>query len=891
MLKISAIAETRQAALERAAEDAPYLRRLLARADERSFDEALADVQAIDPASGMDAVMQTLRRAKAAIHLALAGDDLSGQRGVMDVTDALTRFSCAALEAAMATALVSRGLTGAGLFAIALGKMGAFELNYSSDIDFCVFYDPAVFGGGETTPDQAAQYVTRDIVRLLSEFTADGYVFRTDLRLRPDPSSTPLAPSTRMAQGYYESVGQNWERMVWIKARPVAGDMDSAARFMEAMHPFVWRRHLDYWALNDIQAIKRMINSKSGQGGLSTVSPNVKLGPGGIREVEFFVQTQQLIQGGRLAELRDNTTLGAMDALVEAEMVGQDVAEQMKAAYCALRNVEHRIQMLHDEQAHTVPEDEAERGALARLCGYDDVAKFDADLEATRRFVQTEYASLFHTEAQDGDDDELGNLVFTGVDDDPGTVETLTELGFSNPSAAISIIRNWHRGNVPATRTTRGRELLTALLPGMLRAMGETGEPDEAFGWFTRFFDGLSAGVQTLSMLLAEPELLDDLVATLALAPRLASILARRPELLEVLVSGQVPLTPEIDADSDFETVLDEWRRYHREQSFLIGHGLLHGLLKATDAAAQWSRLADETIVEMARAAEAESVRRSGPAPGVWAVFAMGKLGGREMTAGSDLDLIVVYDAPDYEAQMWFTRFTQRLITALSAPTAEGELYEVDLRLRPSGGSGPVAVSLRAFEAYHNDDAWTWEHMALTRLRFVAGDDALGERAHGIARVAMAARAAQVDQTIAADIADMRVRLYAQKPGQGLWDLKMAEGGLVDIEFAAQKQMLLSPENEAICPDTLGAIEGIRASVPSEDEDWAALSECLVFLQSLQQVQRVAVGTDLVAGTLPHALKNRLCRAVGVPDFSQLEQRLSNMKQRAHDIVERKLQV
>ncbi len=891
MLKISAIAETGPAALELAAEDAPYLRRLLAKTDGRSFEDALADVQAIDPEIGIDEVMRLLRQAKAAIHLALAGDDLSGQRDVMDVTDALTRFSCAALEKSMATALHARGLQGAGLFAIALGKMGAFELNYSSDIDFCVFYDPDVFAGGDISPDQAAQYVTRDIIRLLSEFTAEGYVFRTDLRLRPDPSSTPLAVSTRMAQGYYESVGQNWERMVWIKARPAAGDLTVAAQFIETMQPFVWRRHLDYWALNDIQAIKRMINSKSGQGGLSTVSPNVKLGPGGIREVEFFVQTQQLIQGGRLPELRDNTTLGAMDALVGAEMVAPDTAEKMKTAYRALRHVEHRIQMLHDEQAHTVPDDDIERGALARLCGYSDITAFDADLEATRRYVQAEYASLFYSETPDDENSSLGNLVFTGVDDDPGTVETLSNLGFSNPSAAIGIVRNWHRGNVPATRTTRGRELLTALLPRMLRAMGETGEADEAFGWFTRFFDGLSSGVQTLSMLLAEPDLLDDLVATLALAPRLASILARRPELLEVLVSGQVPVTPEFDADSDFETVLDEWRRYHREQSFLVGHRLLHGLIKASDAAKYWSQLADETIVEMAQAAEIESVRKSGPPPGVWAVFAMGKLGGREMTAGSDLDLIVIYDAPDLEAQMWFTRFTQRLITALSAPTAEGELYEVDMRLRPSGGSGPVAVSLRAFEAYHNDDAWTWEHMALTRLRFVAGDAALGERARDVAQSAIAARAVNADQTIAADISEMRARLYVQKPGQGLWDFKMAEGGLVDIEFAAQKQMLLAPEAGAICPDTLGAIEEIRRGKPADAEDWEMLSEGLVFLQSLQQVQRVAVGTDLIAGELPKALKNRLCRAVGVSDFVQLEQRLRDMKQRAHRIVERKLQV
>lgn len=891
MLNITAIGDTPASALEAAAKDAPYLQRLLNRADGCGFDEALLAVQALNPQDGLDAVMQALRRAKSAMHLALAGEDLSGQRDVMSVTDALTRFSCAALEAAMAAALAARELDGAGLFAIALGKMGAFELNYSSDIDFCLFFDPDVFDGGAKSPGEAAQYIARDIVRMLSELTADGYVFRTDLRLRPDPSSTPLAVSTRMAQGYYESVGQNWERMVWIKARPAAGDMDAAARFMEVMQPFVWRRHLDYWALNDIQAIKRMINTKSGRGGLSTVSPNVKLGPGGIREVEFFVQTQQLIQGGRLAELRGNTTLGAMDALVAADIVPPKVSQQMKDAYRALRHVEHRIQMLHDEQSHTVPEDDEARASLARLCGYEVLDAFDVDLQATRRVVQEAYDDLFRLDASETDAYGLGNLVFTGVDDDPGTVETLSELGFSDPAAAIKTIRNWHRGNVPATRSTRGRELLTALLPGMLHAMSETGEPDEAFGWFTKFFDGLSSGVQTLSMLLAEPDVLDDLVATLALAPRLASILARRPDLLEILVSGQAPQTPDIDDETDFETALDEWRRYHREQSFLIGHRLLHGFLKAADAAVQWSQLADESIYEMARATEAESVRKSGPAPGVWAVFAMGKLGGREMTAGSDLDLIVIYDAPELDAQVWFTRFTQRLITALSAPTAEGDLYEVDMRLRPSGSAGPVAVRLRSFEVYHNEDAWTWEHMALTRLRFVAGDAALGKDALKIARAAMAARSSKGVEQVAIDVAHMRARLYEHKPGHGLWDLKTAEGGLIDIEFAAQKQMLLACDDQVIRANTFRAIDSVGAAASTDADDWRVLSDALVFLQSLQQVQRVAMGADMVVDHLPKALKNRLCRAVGVADFAVLEQRLREVKAGAHEISARKLQV
>ena len=431
--------------------------------------------------------------------------------------------------------------------------------------------------------------------------------------------------------------------------------------------------------------------------------------------------------------------------------------------------------------------------------------------------------------------------------------------------------------------------MLTAILPRMLTAMGETGEPDEAFRWFSRFFSGLSSGVQTLSMLLAKPDLLDDLVATLALAPRLAEILSRRPDLLEALVSGDAPVPPRADAATNFDAALDDWRRYHREQSFLIGHRLLHGLINASDAAVHWSRLADETIRQMASAAEAETVRRYGEAPGTWGVFAMGKLGGSELTAGSDLDIIVIYDAPSLEAQSWFTRVTQRLITALTAPTAEGALYEVDMRLRPSGRGGPVAVSLSAFERYQNDEAWTWEHMALTRLRFVAGDSGLGASVLTVAKAAIAARAEKDSGQIAQDVSDMRMRLYNEKPGKGLWDLKTEQGGLIDIEFIVQEAMLLCGRTDCIWPNVEDALKGIPDSVAEPDPDYGVLEEALAYLQALQQVQRLAIGSDMEADEIPDGLKDRLCRAVGAEDFAALEARLADLKARVHEIAVRKL--
>tara|TARA_R110000787_G_scaffold71086_3_gene158199 strand:+ start:1352 stop:4039 length:2688 start_codon:yes stop_codon:yes gene_type:complete len=891
MLDIRPLAATPDAALAAAFDHAPYLRRLSERCEARPFEDALAMVTGLADDTPMDEAMTALRKAKASAHLALAADDLSGTRSVMDVTAALTELATACVQAALRVALTSRGLSEKGLFIVALGKMGAFELNYSSDIDIAAFYERDGFDGGERDPGDAAQRVLKDVVRLLDEVTADGYVFRTDLRLRPDPSSTPLAVSTEMAELYYESVGQNWERMVWIKARAAAGDMKAAARFIDRMGSYVWRRNLDYWAIDDIQAIKRMINTKIGAVGLENPAPDIKLGPGGIREIEFFVQTQQLILGGRNPVLRDNSTLGAMAALRDAGIVTGGTAADLSEAYKLLRDVEHRIQMRHDEQSHTIPADIDERTGVAALCGYSSLEAFDLDLLETRKLVQSAYDALFQHEDAEEDSSDIGNLVFTGVDDDPETVRTLSGIGFLDPARPIDTIRNWHRGNVPATRTVRGRELLTAILPRMLTAMGATGEPDEAFRWFSRFFSGLSSGVQTLSMLLAKPALLDDLVATLALAPRLAEILSRRPDLLEALVSGQAPDVPKIGSDTSFDAALDEWRRYHREQSFLIGHQLLHGLINASDAAVHWSRLADDTIREMSAVAERETVRRYGEAPGIWGVFAMGKLGGAELTAGSDLDIIVIYDSPSLEAQSWFTRVTQRLITALTAPTAEGALYEVDMRLRPSGRGGPVAVSRSAFELYQNEEAWTWEHMALTRLRYVTGDAGLGADVMSIAKAAIADRASKDTGKIAQDISDMRLRLYQEKPGKGLWDLKTEKGGLIDIEFIVQREMLLNGEAKVIWSNTGQALTAVTEAGNLSEQEGAALQDALAYLQALQQVQRLAVGSEMTVDEIPDGLKDRLCRAVHEDSFHALERHLATLKSSVHAIAVEKLQL
>lgn len=876
MFRLSALAETPEAAIARAAEHAPYLAQLQTRVEEISDPVAnleQAHALCLGVREGSENAASDLRQAKKLAHLSIAAMDLSGRWTVSETTREITRFADAALEAALHHAARSMACAPQGLFVAALGKMGAHELNYSSDIDIAAFFDPDVFSGGARPAADAAVRIVQRASALLSDRTPDGYVFRTDLRLRPDPSSTPLAVSTRRAALYYESVGQNWERMVWIKGRCAAGDPQTGAAFLKTLQPFVWRRHLDYWAISDVHAIKNMINSKAGDRSLHDVAADVKLGPGGIREIEFFVQTQQIILGGRHPDLRVRGTLEGLDALVELGSVEPDARDELVAAYERLRAVEHRIQMLDDEQTHTLPAFENKRAAVAALCGYSDLGAFDADLILTRKSVHRHYRNLFAEESRKRAQAVSGNLVFTGVDDDPRTLETLTGMGFQSPAHVIERIRQWHRGRTPATRSQRGRELLTAILPDLLAAMGQTGEADRAFQRFSRFFEGLRAGVQTLAMFVAKPALMEDVVTTLAIAPRIADILARRPGLLEALVSvSDRKSAPDFAEELDFETNMDAIRRWHGERAFLIGHELLHGQCAARDAAAAWSELADICIDRMAQAAEAETVRRFGPAPGVWSIIGLGKLGGREMTASSDLDLLVIYRADGQDnAQSWFTRFTQRLITALSAETGEGQLYEVDLRLRPSGRAGPVATSISSFETYHQKSAWTWEHMALTRLRPICGDTALGDDIKRITEQVIA----PTDQTDRqSDILDMRDRLMRDKPPEGPWDLKMRRGGLVDIEFITQHAILTAGTRQRLLPGLPDAQKQLRATEIWTEDDYTELATAFAFLQALQQVQRMANEHVTGASELSDALKDRLCRAVQCDDFEALSLKL-----------------
>ena len=545
---------------------------------------------------------------------------------------------------------------GSGFIVLGMGKYGAAELNYSSDIDLIVFYDLdqlKLRDGLEPQPFFVR--LTKDLVKILQERTADGYVFRVDLRLRPDPGATQVALSTDSAFHYYESFGQNWERAAMIKARAVAGDEPAGRAFLTELAPFVWRKYLDFAAIADIHAMKRQIHVHKGFGVIGVAGHNIKLGRGGIREIEFFAQTQQLIAGGRQLDLRIPRTLSALGQLVRRGWIKQEVETELTAAYVFLRTIEHRLQMVADEQTHQLPESDAELEAFSRFAGFSDKAAFSAALLAVLETVQRHYGVLFE------DSPELTrgghNMMFAGEADDPATVEALGKLGFAQPSQVIATVRGWHHGRYPAVRSAQARERLTEVQPLLIEALAETASPDTAFTGFDRFLSELPSGVQLFSLLRANPKLLRLVADIMGTAPRLARILSRRRRVLDAVldprVLGDMPsqtaiaamIADEMAGANDFQDALDRARVIGNEQAFLIGVRVLTGMISAPLAGSAYAQLAEELIGAVQRAVEADFAIAHGKVPeGAAAVLAMGKLGGREMTASSDLDLIVVYD-------------------------------------------------------------------------------------------------------------------------------------------------------------------------------------------------------------------------------------------------------
>jgi glutamate-ammonia-ligase adenylyltransferase len=742
------------------------------------------------------------------------------------------------------------------------------------------FDDETLAAAGAREPRVAAVRLVAPLVRALEEVTAEGYVFRTDLRLRPDPGATPVAVSMASAEHYYQTLGQNWERAAFIKARAAAGDRVAGQQFLDSLLPFIWRKHLDFAAVEDVHSIKRQILSAHKSAELGEPVFDLKLGRGGIRDIELFVQTQQLILGGRNARLRAPGTLAALDALAEEGVIAAEARATLHDAYIFYRNIEHRIQMLEDAHTHRVPADQEVRARVGMLAGFENVAQFDAALVEARAAVAEIDRQLFGREESLAD--RSGTLSFTGVEDNPDTLLTIERIGYRNAAFVSQTIRGWHHGRVRAMRSERARELLTRLTPRLLRALASAGDGDHAFSRFASFFGELTAGVQFLALLDARPALLELLARLLTRAPALSERLARRPQLMDALIeprfaaplAGDEPgarmreLGLRMASAGSLEAKLNVARRFHREEAFRIAAQVVEADAEPLDAGAAFTDLADACVTAMADAA----LQEVGSQPGAFVVLGLGKFGGGEMSARSDLDIMLVYETPGESGGAYYARLTQRLISALSAPTEEGELYEVDAKLRPSGSVGPVAVRLSALQHYYEQEAWTWELQALTRLRPVAGDAALGARAMNSVRATLSRQRDEAATLL--QVADMRARMERERPGKGSWDLKLSPGGLVDIEFIVQALQLTWAHRapSVLAANTGLALENLREASALPGQAYRTLSSAWRLYTNIRQASAICLGAAAPDASSPSGA--HLARLCGAGDLIELEARL-----------------
>ncbi|WP_455482304.1 bifunctional [glutamine synthetase] adenylyltransferase/[glutamine synthetase]-adenylyl-L-tyrosine phosphorylase [Bartonella sp. B35(2025)] len=895
-----------------------YLSPLLNVDIETRLSEIINDIAAIDKNESIHeaSLMADLRHKKREAHTLIALADLGGVFTYEVSCAWLTRLGEVVLGVALRFLLREAHDHGkislssrddpekdCGLIILGMGKLGAEELNYSSDIDLIVFIDEISphIGNLHESIDVFSKMVRR-LIRIIQERTAEGYVFRLDFRLRPDPASTPLALPVRTALRYYEGRGQNWERAAMIKARPVAGDKKAGFNVLKELSPYVWRKYLDYAAIADIHSIKRQIHAYKNYGQISAYGHNVKLGRGGIREIEFFVQTQQLIAGGRFPQLRGRKTVAMLAELHILDWISEETRDNLIKSYAFLRNVEHRIQMLADEQTHLLPNDVCQFMSVAYLMGYQDTSCFINDLLQTLQVVEKHYAALFENEQELGL--EIGNLVFTGEEDDPETLITLNRLGFERASDICRIMRTLHCGRYKATQSAEARERLTELTPALLKAFGATKRADEAMLCFDSFLQGLPSGIQLFSLLQSNPSLLDMLVLIMGAAPRLAEIITRKPHvfdaMLDPIIFSKLPTKTYLENRQkyflegviSYEEILNHLRVFADEQRFLIGIQILNGAIKGDKAGLAFTALADLMIAKVLAVVKEEFSRLHGCIKGGRiGILGMGKLGSHELTAGSDIDLIFLYEhdedaeisdgeKPLYVSQ-YYTRLTQRIVAALSTLTNQGILYAVDLRLRPLGNKGAVAVSFQFFKKYYHKEAWIWEHLALTRARGIAGDpDFLQKLENEICTIIACSRN---KKDVAKAVRKMRTLIEKEKPSENLWDLKIMPGGIMDLEFIAQFALITHVIEFKIGETTAD----ILARLPKNFLNQSSISDlhyAYDLYTNLSQIIRLCLNDILNPNDMPPGLSDLLLNSVGEPDLSRVEELIEETRQLVRSI-------
>jgi len=858
-----------------------------------AFGQIIGGLKALSPQASREKIARALRLAKRRAALTIALADIGGAWSLTQTTAALSTLAQFSLRAAIRHLLASLHAQKTiklpnkadpdqkcGFVALALGKLGAGELNYSSDIDLVLLFDPE----NPVYPPEAQPIMARlarDLVNLLSMRDENGYVFRVDLRLRPNPSATPAVIALPTALAYYESHGRTWERAAFSKARPIAGDLALGAKFLDAIRPFIWRKHLDFAAIGDIHGMKRQIDANQTHQGLP--GHDVKLGRGGIREIEFIVQTLSLVWGGQDLSLRIPQTLLALPALARAGHLPATTANSLATAYETLRRVEHRLQMVADRQTHELPDTEAALQAFSTFLDEPDFLQtFPALLEDVHRHFLSFFDDGAGTPAEI-DPGEHGNPP-------PAFTTRLEALGFHDIPHIAQRLRDWNSGTMPALRSDRAQELLKTLLPPLLAALGRQKDPDRAFLHFDTLMSRQRAGVQLLSLFVRNPALLDRLAAVLGAAPALAEHLAQDAQALETLLTPTARFTapkPELRLllreAGDLEQAAAITRRFVRREEFHLSVATLEGRLDTNEAGRLRGNLAAAALSLLLPLILKQHEARYGQIPGAaFGIVALGKTGSGEMLAGSDLDLMLIYDhaAQDSTPAQYFVRLSHALTGILTARGPEGPIYQVDMRLRPSGNQGPVAVSLTAFRRYHAEESWTWERMALTRARVMAATPKFTKILDAEIRAALSRP--EPAQKIRADTIAMLARINAELPAAGPWDVKHCPGGLIELAFIAEAlQLIHGPANPSLFhANTAAAIRALAKAGHIFAPDSTALLNADFLWRTIQGISRITGLKEKDTAPQP-AMLAPLFRATNTLDLAQLR---ATMRQAEADV-------
>ncbi|KAF1690733.1 bifunctional [glutamate--ammonia ligase]-adenylyl-L-tyrosine phosphorylase/[glutamate--ammonia-ligase] adenylyltransferase [Pseudoxanthomonas koreensis] len=775
------------------------------------------------------------------------------------------------------------------LVVFGLGKLGGGELNFSSDVDLVYAYAHDGESDGRRTL-AAEDYFARlgqRLAKLLDETTADGFCHRVDLRLRPFGSAGRVAWSFAAMDGYFQREGRDWERYAWLKARAVAGDIDAGEAWLQALRPFVYRRYLDYTALDGLRTMKAAIVAEMQR---RDMADDLKRGPGGIREIEFLVQSLQLIRGGREPALRGRGLLPALQALVEAGQIAADHGAALAASYRYLRRLENRVQMLRDAQTHALPGDGDDRLRLALALGHDGWESLQQELAQCRAQVSAEFEALLVPRRGEAAPDALES--YWRALPQGGEASVLAGAGFADAEGADAALRDFARGNGVRALSDAARARLDRVVPALLGAASRSAQPQAALRRLLGLLQAILRRASYLALLDEQPSAMARLVDVLARSALLAERIANYPllldELLDARVAGPMPgaatMRSECAAamqaqDDDPESALRALNEVRQALSFRIALAALDRRQPAADSTRQLAELADAVVAEVLRMAEAEVVAAHGVLPGGrFAVVGYGSLGGRELGFGSDLDLVFLYDADPgavsegtraLEASRWYTRLAQKVVALLGAVTSAGRLYETDMRLRPDGSKSMLVSTLASYAEYQDQRAWTWEHQALVRARAVAGDASLladfeRVRAETLGR-------ARDAQALAADVVQMRQRMRAEldRSDAARFDLKQGAGGLVDLEFllqfgvlagSAQAPALLEPR------DSPGLLNALAACGWLQDDEAAALHDAhAVLLEAglactLDRRPRLTAEDDAIAGArarIGHAVRRQ----------------------------------